>query len=76
MPKDFKLEDHGLEKLKVVTRNGVIFASFDHAMPSLEDYLGPKMLGYFDRVFDGRELRILGPRTSSSRTMASKSSRW
>ncbi len=60
MPKDFKLEDHGLEKLKVVTRNGVIFASFDHAMPSLEDYLGPKMLGYFDRVFDGRELRILG----------------
>jgi salicylate 5-hydroxylase large subunit len=41
-------------------RNGVIFASFDFAVPPLEDFLGPKMLGYFDRVFDGRELEVLG----------------
>ncbi len=60
MPKDFRLEDHHLQKLKVAVRHGVIFASFDHDMPSFEDYLGPKMLPYFDRVFDGRELRILG----------------
>lgn len=60
MPKDFRMEDHGLEALKVATRNGVIFASFDHSMPSLEEYLGENMLGYFDRVFDGRELRVLG----------------
>jgi len=26
----------------------------------LEDYLGPNMLGYFDRVFEGRELELLG----------------
>jgi salicylate 5-hydroxylase large subunit len=60
MPKDFKMEDHGLEVLKVATRNGVIFASFDPTMPSIEDYLGEKMLWYFDRVFDGRKLKLLG----------------
>lgn len=60
MPADFKMEDNGLQTLKVATRNGVIFASFDHAMPSFEDYLGTDMLAYFDRVFDGRGLHILG----------------
>jgi salicylate 5-hydroxylase large subunit len=60
MPKDFKMSDHGLDTLKVVRRGGVIFASFDHSMPSFEDYLGSDMLGYFDRVFDGRKLTLLG----------------
>src|SRR5262249_30010799 len=27
---------------------------------TLPDYLGASMLAYFDRVFDGRELRVLG----------------
>ncbi|MGF7135346.1 salicylate 5-hydroxylase large subunit [Paraburkholderia sp. EB58] len=60
MPKDFDPKEHGLTKLKVATRNGVIFASFDHDVPSLEEYLGASMLGYFDRVFDGRKLKIYG----------------
>lgn len=60
MPSDFKMEDHGLQTLKVQVRNGVIFASFDHTMPSLEEYFGPLMISYFDRVFDGRKLRVLG----------------
>jgi salicylate 5-hydroxylase large subunit len=60
MPADFKMEDNGLATLKVATRGGVIFASFDHAMPSFEDFLGENMVGYFDRVFDGRALKILG----------------
>ncbi|HZA52535.1 MAG TPA: SRPBCC family protein [Myxococcaceae bacterium] len=60
MPPDFKLEEHGLQKLKVQVRRGVIFGSFDQNTPSLEHYLGPLMLGYFDRVFDGRKLRVLG----------------
>jgi salicylate 5-hydroxylase large subunit len=60
MPSDFNLEQHGLRKLAVAERHGVIFASFDLNMPSFEDYLGTSMLGYFDRVFDGRELRVLG----------------
>jgi salicylate 5-hydroxylase large subunit len=60
MPVDFDPKEHGLTKLNVARRNGVIFASFDHALPSLEAYLGPTILGYFDRVFDGRPLKILG----------------
>jgi salicylate 5-hydroxylase large subunit len=60
MPNDFKLEDHSLQRLRVAERHGVIFASFAAAMPSFEDYLGASMLGYFDRVFAGRALRVLG----------------
>ena len=62
MPKDFKLEDHGLTKLKVATRGGVVFASFDHEIESLEEFLGPTILGYFDRTFNGRKLKVLGYR--------------
>ncbi|QAU35621.1 aromatic ring-hydroxylating dioxygenase subunit alpha [Janthinobacterium sp. 17J80-10] len=60
MPKDFKVEDHGLTKLKVATRGGVVFASFDHEIESLEDFMGPEIIKYFDRLFNGRQLKILG----------------
>jgi salicylate 5-hydroxylase large subunit len=60
MPTNFDTADHGLTKLKVATRGGVVFASFDPAVESFEDYLGPSILGYFDRLFNGRQLRILG----------------
>ncbi len=60
MPKEFKIEDHGLTKLKVATRGGVVFASFDHEVEPFEDYLGPDILSYFDRLFNGRKLTILG----------------
>lgn len=62
MPKDFKLEEHGLTKLKVATRGGVVFASFDHDIETFEDFLGPTILQYFDRVFNGRKLKVLGYR--------------
>ncbi len=62
MPKDFKTEDHGLNKLKVATRGGVVFASFNQEIESLEAFLGPTILHYFDRVFSGRQLKILGYR--------------
>jgi salicylate 5-hydroxylase large subunit len=60
MPKEFKKEDNGLNKLKVAARGGVVFASFDHSIESLEEYLGPTILHYFDRLFSGRKLIILG----------------
>jgi salicylate 5-hydroxylase large subunit len=60
MPADFKTEEHSLNKLKVATRGGVVFASFDHDVESLEDFMGPAILGYFDRLFNGRKLKILG----------------
>jgi salicylate 5-hydroxylase large subunit len=60
MPADFDLKDHGLTRLKVAARGGAVFASFDANVPSLEDYLGPAICRYFDRVFDGRKLVLLG----------------
>jgi salicylate 5-hydroxylase large subunit len=60
MPADFKTQEHGLTKLKVAVRGGVVFASFDEGVESFEDYLGPTILGYFDRLFNGRPLKILG----------------
>ena len=64
MPPDFKLEEHGLLKLQVALHNGVVFASFDPAVPAFADYLGPDVLKYFERVFPdpaaGRELTLLG----------------
>ncbi len=60
MPADFQTSEHGLTRLKVATRGGVVFASFDHNVESLEDFMGPVILGYFDRLFNGRTLKILG----------------
>jgi salicylate 5-hydroxylase large subunit len=60
MPAEFRTEDHGLERLAVACRNGVVFASFGVPNETFETYLGERMLGYFDRVFDGRELVVLG----------------
>jgi salicylate 5-hydroxylase large subunit len=60
MPEDFDRADYGLPRLVTCTRNGVIFASFDHGVPSLESYLGEVNTHYFDRVFDGRALSLLG----------------
>ncbi len=60
MPADFKPQEHGLTKLKVEVYNGVVFAAFDHDVPPLRDYLGPHIVPWFERVFDGRALTILG----------------
>ncbi|CAN5552742.1 aromatic ring-hydroxylating dioxygenase subunit alpha [soil metagenome] len=60
MPADFTNADHGLERLRVTSRHGVVFATFHDQTPPFEDYLGATNLEWFDRVFDGRELRVLG----------------
>ncbi len=60
MPKDFRNEDHGLVKLHVATRNGVVFASYTPDMESLEDYMTPEILKDFDVVFNGKPLKVLG----------------
>mgnify|MGYP001980441007 CR=1 FL=1 len=57
---DFDMKGHGLVNLRVESLNGVVFASFDHSVPPLKDYLGPDMVTYFTRIFDGRVLRIVG----------------
>jgi len=60
IPADFDPAQHGLRKLKVHERHGVIFASFADDVESFEQYLGESMLKLFDRVFDGRSLTVLG----------------
>lgn len=60
MPEDFVAGDRGLTRLQVARRHGVVFASFDAEVEPFEDYLGPTVLRYFDRTFDGRALLLLG----------------
>src|SRR2546426_514018 len=59
-PGDFSREEHGLTALQTTVRHGVVFASFSTQVEPFADYLGPTMLTYFDRVFAGRALRLLG----------------
>lgn len=59
MSPDFKLEEHGLRKLRVASRSGVVFATFSEQCEALEDYLGPVFTGHIDRIF-ARPIRILG----------------
>ena len=60
MPADFRNAEHGLTTLRVATRGGVVFASFDENVEPFEDYLGDEMLRWYDRLFDGRKLVLLG----------------
>jgi salicylate 5-hydroxylase large subunit len=62
MPRDFDLGANGLTKLRVARRGGVVFASFDPDVEPFEDFLGTEILSWFDRVFDGRPLQVLGYR--------------
>ena len=60
MPPDFELSDHGLTPIRIHVRRGAVFATLHEATPAFEDYLGPKILAFYDRVFDGRQLTLLG----------------
>jgi salicylate 5-hydroxylase large subunit len=60
MPKDFDIEQHGLNKLRVATLHGMIFATFSDKTESIEEYFGPRIMPWIDRIFKGRELVLLG----------------
>ena len=51
MPADFDPTEHGLERLRVESYRGLIFATFSDRSPSLADYLGPQMRELLDRIF-------------------------
>jgi salicylate 5-hydroxylase large subunit len=59
MPQGFEKSQHGLTRLKVIVFHGVIFASFGNP-PPIDDYLGPRILPWFERTFKGRSLKLLG----------------
>ncbi len=61
MPADFVLAEHGLTRLQVARRGGVVFASFDADVEPFDSYVGADVLHYFDRVFSSeRPLKLLG----------------
>jgi salicylate 5-hydroxylase large subunit len=60
MPADFRLEEHGLTRLKVARLHGLVFASFDPDAEPFEDYIGPRVMPWLDRIFKGRSLSLLG----------------
>ena len=64
MPKDFDMAAHGLTKLRVAVLHGLVFASFSDAVEPLEDYLGPNLMPWINRIFKGedgsRKLTLLG----------------
>ncbi len=60
MPGDFELKDHGLTKLRVAVLHGLVFATFSDAAEPLQDYLGPNILPWLERIFKGRQLTLLG----------------
>ena len=60
MPRDFDKAQHGLHKFRVHRHNGVIWATDDASTPGFEDYVGPDVLRFLNRVFTGRPLRLLG----------------
>jgi hypothetical protein len=58
LPKDFQLSEHGLQKCRVATLCGLVFATFSEDTPPLEDWLGEVAVG-IKRVLN-RPLKVLG----------------
>ncbi len=51
MPEDFDLANHGLQRLRVESYKGLVFATFSESVRGLADYIGPEMRPYVDRIF-------------------------
>jgi salicylate 5-hydroxylase large subunit len=60
MPPGFDLKEHGLTRLRVAVLHGLVFATFSEEAEPLEQYLGPQILPWLDRIFAGRQLKLLG----------------
>jgi len=60
MPEGFDLKANGLTKLRVAVLHGLVFATFSEDTEPLEDYLGPSVMPWLDRIFKGRQLQLLG----------------
>lgn len=58
LPKDFDMKDHGLQKLRVASIAGVVFATFHPQTPPLEEWLGD--VGDGIRRVCRKPLKVLG----------------
>jgi anthranilate 1,2-dioxygenase large subunit len=59
MPESFRLEEHGLKKLRVDTFAGLVFGTLSPATPPLSDYLGNQIGAHIGRVLRAKP-KILG----------------
>jgi anthranilate 1,2-dioxygenase large subunit len=59
MPAEFNLAEHGLERLRCESFQGLIFGTFSTAVEPLESYLGPGMTSQIRRVFH-KPVEVLG----------------
>ncbi|MFT4564265.1 MAG: anthranilate 1,2-dioxygenase large subunit [Gammaproteobacteria bacterium] len=59
MPEGFDLAEHGLNRLRSASINGLIFATFSKTVESLEEFLGPMIIANIQRIFN-RPIEILG----------------
>lgn len=50
MPPDFDMKAHGLQKLRVESYRGIVFASFSDTVAALPEYLGNEMRPWIDRI--------------------------
>ncbi|MBE7940733.1 MULTISPECIES: aromatic ring-hydroxylating dioxygenase subunit alpha [Ramlibacter] len=60
MPEGFDLKQHGLTRLRVEVLHGLVFATFSDTVEPLRDYLGAEVMPWLDRIFQGRQLQLLG----------------
>lgn len=67
MPGTFSLQEHGLQKLRVESYRGLVFATFDFELESLANYIGPEMRPFVDRIFH-KPIEYLGCTRQFSRS--------
>lgn len=51
MAKAFRNEEFGMRKLRVANYRGLLFGTFSDETPDIEEYLGPEMKPWVDRIF-------------------------
>ena len=59
LPRDFDKSQHGLRKLRVESRSGVVFGTFSDTVEPLAEYLDELIANHIDRTFH-KPIRILG----------------
>ncbi len=59
MPDGFRMEEHGLDRLRVESLGGIVFGTFHPDTPPLAEYIGPRLMANYRRI-TARRFRVLG----------------
>lgn len=58
-PSDFRMEDHGMKRIRIAKFCGIVFGTLSDATPPLEEYLGPAITERLQEVLN-RPVRVTG----------------